>query len=204
MKRIACIILALVLVLGLAACGGSKKGSPEAAVDTLMAGIKEFDIKKIQSVLKEQVDEDDLGLDSEAVSPLLDLLKQWSSKTTYKLGKAEVNGEKAKVPVDVTFTDAADLIKAAFTEYFTAAMTKALSGEEVSEEDMTKLLVDTINEKSKTEKPGTTSTSLTLELEKIDGEWKFTDLPDDMMNIMFSNMMSAFEGMFDGLIDLGN
>ena len=198
MKKVLSVIMVLVLVLGLAACGGSKKGTPEAAVDTLMAGIKAFDVKKIQSVMSGEISEDDLGI-TEDTEVFFNQIKQWASNITYKLGKSEVDGDKATVSVDITYTDASDLMKEAFSEYFTQAMTKAFSNENVADEEMSKLFMDIISEKSKTIKTGTDSVSLDLKLVKENGEWKITDMPEEMGDVILSNITKAFEGMFDGM-----
>ena len=204
MKKILSIILALVLVLGLAACGGSKKGTPEATIDTLMEGLKTMDFEKIKGTMKDATDEDMDLAEDESIQAMYDILKGWASKLTYKLGKSEVNGDKATVAADVTYTDAADLISEAFTEYISTAMSKAFSGEEVSEEEMQKLLMDTINEKAKSVGTKTAEASLTFNLEKVGDDWKIVDPPEDIANIMLSNMINGLEGMFDGLIDMGD
>ena len=76
-------------------------------------------------------------------------------------------------------------------------MAEALSGNEVSEEEMTSLLVDCIKEAQKSVKTKTADISLDFELEKVDGNWKISNASEELANVMLSNMLESFGGLFD-------
>ena len=198
MKKILCVILALVLMLSLAACGGPAKGSPEAAIATLMEGIKAYDPAKIQSVMKEKVDESDLSLEGIPES-MLKTLKEWSSKLTYKTDKSTQDGNTCTVPVDVTYTDASDIMKTAMADYISKAMAATFSGGEVKEEEMSKLLINCIEEAAKNGKTTTANSKFDIKLEKVENEWKITEVPADMMNVMTSNLFKSVTDVLGGL-----
>ena len=201
MKKVLCVIIALVLILSLAACGGFKKGTPEATVDTLMSAIKVLDVEKIQSVMANSVDPSEIGLDS-VPEALMKQVKAWLSKMTYKIGTSTVNGESAEVPVDIKYIDASPVIKAALTEYMTQAVSMALSGKEVTEEAMAQLLSDIIEDKVKTEKTETAEASINIKLTKTGDDWKVSDISEEIVNVILSNMLKSIEEVFGGL--LGN
>ena len=195
MKKKLTVILALVLVLSLAACGGSKN-SPEGVVSGFCDSLKTLDAQKMQAYLKDPAEESELGLD-EVPKEFMDILKTWAKDLKYKVGKAETNGDNAKVKVDFTYTDASEIFKTALTNYISKAMAEALSGNEVSEEKMTSLLVDCIKEAQKSVKTKTADISLDFELEKVDGNWKISNASEELANVMLSNMLESFGGLFD-------
>lgn len=196
MKKTLAIILALVLALSLAACGGgASKNTPEGVITGFCDCLKTLDLQKMQTYLKDAAEESELGLD-EVPDGFMDLLKGWAKDIKYKVGKAETDGDSSKVTVDFTYTDASEVFKAAMTDYISKALAEALGGNEMTEEKMTTLLMDCIKEAQKTTKTKTADLSLDFGLEKIDGNWKISDVSEDLGNMILSNMLEAFGGLF--------
>ena len=195
MKKILAVILAVVLVLGLAACGKSsaKEGTPQAALEGFLDAVKDMDFVKMQDYLTSGLSEDDLGMD-ELPDGFLDMLKAWSKDLKYTIGDAKIDGDDATVHADITYTDASEIIANAMTAYITEAMKLAMSGnvDSITEEEMAQLLFDCIEEETNNTKENKTAdVSLDFELENVDGEWKISDLPDEMLDVILSNMLSA-------------
>lgn len=196
MKRLLAVILALALGLSLAACGNSaSKNTPEGVITGFCDCLKTLDLKKMQDYLKDPASESELGMD-EVPSGFMDILKGWAKDLKYKVGKAETDGDKSKVTVDFTYTDATDIFKAALSGYISKAMAEALAGRELSEEKMTSLLLDCIKEAQKNTEAKTADVSMDFRLEKVDGNWKISDISKDLGNMILSNMLEALGGLF--------
>ncbi len=195
MKKLLAVILALTLALSFAACGGAGKNTPEGVISGFCECLKTLDVKKMQTYLKDPAEESELGL-NEVPKEFMDILKTWAKDLKYKVGKAETNGDNAKVKVDFTYTDATDIFKAALSSYISKAMAEALSGNEVSEERMTELLIECIKEAQKTTKAKTADLSMDFTLEKVDGNWKISSFADELADMILSNMLEAFGGLF--------
>ncbi len=193
MKKILSMIIAAAMLLMLAACGGT--GTPRATVRTLCEGMKDFDYKKIAGIIEEgdesafaEIEEDSL------FSALSKYLKEWASAMKYKIGKAEVSGDTATVKVDFTYTDASDIMTLAVVNYVRQGLSLAVGG--ASEDEMTALLVSCFESAAQTVSPGTAEKSVTLTLVKKDASWKIKDAPDEIADILTSNMISAVQNAF--------
>ncbi len=193
MKKILSMIIAAAMLLMLAACGGT--GTPRATVRTLCEGMKDFDYKKIAGIIEEgdesafaEIEEDSL------FSALSKYLKEWASAMKYKIGKAEVSGDTATVKVDFTYTDASDVMTLAVVNYVRQGLSMAVSG--ASEDEMIALLVSCFESAAQTVSPGTAEKSVTLTLVKKDASWKIKDAPDEIADILTSNMISAVQNAF--------
>ena len=199
MKRVICTVVALVMVLALAACGGGGNG-PDATVKKFSEAMKTFDINKMKECLADASGMDDLDMDLEgSEKALLDLMKEWSSKLKYKIGEVKTDGDKATVKADYTYTDASEVITAAFKEYISKAMAAAFSGQEVTEEAMTKLLFDCIEEAKKTAQTKEANQSVTFQMIKDGETWKIKEFDPALANVLSCNMMGVIENMFGGL-----
>lgn len=195
MKKLLAVILALTLALSFAACGGAGKNTPEGVISGFCECLKTLDVKKMQTYLKDPAEESELGMD-EVPEEFMDILKGWAKDIKYRIGKTETNGDSSKVTVNFTYTDATDIFKAALSSYISKAMAEALSGNEVSEERMTELLIECIKEAQKTTKAKTADLSMDFTLEKVDGNWKISSFADELADMILSNMLEAFGGLF--------
>ena len=204
MRKILAVLLAIVLVFSLAACGkgGSNRGGkvpgPEDTVSAFCDAVKAFDINAVKSYLKNGSAADDVDL-STMPQEFLDLMKGWAKEIKYKVGAPETGGTDSKVHVDFTYVDASPVLKEAMTSYITKALSMALSGE-TSEEAMTKLLLQCLKDAQKTAKTGTKDAGVDFYLEQVDGKWLIKDAPQDLLGIMLSNMSEGLSGLFGDLL----
>lgn len=54
-----------------------------------------------------------------------------------------------------------------------------------------------MKEAQKSVKTKTADISLDFELEKVDGNWKISNASEELANVMLSNMLESFGGLFD-------
>ena len=193
MKKVLAVVLALVLVLSLGACG--KSNGPEGTVEGFCAAMKSFDLNKLAEYTKGGIADLDLDM-SEIPDAFVSLLKTWAKDLKYKVGKAEVNGNDATVSVDFTYTDAAPIFSAALKDYLTKAISQAISGD-MSEEAMTKLFIECIESARKSTKAESKQLTVPFYLEQVDGKWLVKDTAEDLAKILLSNLMDGLEGLFD-------
>ena len=192
MKKILSILLVLVMVFGLTACGGPK---PEDTVKAFCDSMKAFDFDGMQAHLVNKLDEDQIiGEEVEEMSGFVDYMKSCASLMTYSVGKASVNGDSATVPVEFKFKDSTDFVKDLMKELFAKLFEIMFSGEDMSDEEAESLISDMIMQKSPAELPDTTA-SVNFTLQKVDKDWKVKELTEDMANILTSNMVKAMDSI---------
>ena len=201
MKKVLSIVLVLVMVFSLAACGGPK---PEDTVKSFCESMKAFDFEGMNAVLADKLSEDEVINEEieEELPGLIDYMKSCSSLMTYTVGKAGVNGDTAVVPVEFKFRDTTEVVKAAMQKMFTMLFKMMFSGEgsEMTEEEEAKLLSELFMETAPTELPETTA-SVNFNLQKVDKEWKVTEMTDDMVNVLTCNMVKAMENLEESDFD---
>ena len=193
MKKVLAVVLALALELSMCACG--KTNSPEGTVSAFCDAMKSFDFNKLKDYTKGGIANTELDT-SDVPEGLMTILKTWAKDLKYKVGKAEINGNDATVKVDFTYTDAGPILKAALADYLTKAISMALTGD-TSEEAMVKLLVECIESAQKNTKADSKQVTIPFYLEQVDGKWLVKDTASDLANVLFSNFMESFSGLFD-------
>ena len=138
MKRVICAVVALVMVLALAACGGGN--GPKDTVKTFCEGLKAYDMKKVSACMSGDVKADDMDLSNSGMPESISkMFKEWASKLSYKIGSVREEGGKAYVDVTFSYTDASAVFGAAIKDFFAKAMAAAMSGQ-MDQEAMSKLL----------------------------------------------------------------
>ena len=193
-------MMALAIALTLVGCSGGAK--PEGTVKTFCDGMKTLDIKKLQScmVSAEELDTSDLQTE-DMPDDFLKYMKQWASKMTYKVKDSKVEGDKATVTVDFQYTDASDVVAAMLQDYLAKVIAAAFSGNEYSEEELSKMMVECLETAAKEKDLKQTDTTVEFKLVKKDSDWKIDEVPEEALNIMTSNMLGALEDMFSDFLD---
>lgn len=169
-KRIAVILLAFVMVLSLAACGGNKPKTDtdmaKAAIEGFYGAIKDFKI----SDLKEYVSKDLAGeMTEEALGSgdEVEIMKVIFSKVTavYKSGEIEKDATSGKLTYTLGVLDMKSLMG--------QLMELALSGS--AEPDMTKINWDKVDVVEK---------DVEIEVKKEDDKWIIANPETAIINIM--------------------
>ena len=193
MKKIISIVITITMVVMLTACGGTN--SPEATVKTFCEGMKKFDSKKISSTVAGSNEDAFAKIDENStLKSLMKQLKEWASKMKYTIGKAEIDGDTAKVKVDFQYTDASAVMTVAMADYMSKALAMALSG--ASEDSVKTLLVSCLESAAKTTDTSIAEETVTLKLIKQDSSWKITDVPEELINVFTANIVGAITKAF--------
>lgn len=170
-KIMAAVLAALILVMGLSACGSAK--TPEAAVEGLFDALKDQDmIEAAKYVDLESIE--DLISDKSKVEDAQTFLKEIGKKLDYEIiSSEEVDENTAKVKTKVTSIDMAEVMK----NYIAKGMQYSLSSvfgsgvatDEENQEYMEELFMECMTDES----VGTVTNEIDVTvLKQEDGSWK--------------------------------
>lgn len=170
-KIMTAVLAALILVMGLSACGSAK--TPESAVEGLFDALKDQDmIEAAKYVDLESIE--DLISDKSKVEDAQKFLKEIGKKLDYEIiSSEEVDENTAKVKTKVTSIDMAEVMK----NYIAKGMQYSLSSvfgsgvatDEENQEYMEELFMECMTDES----VGTVTNEIDVTvLKQEDGSWK--------------------------------
>lgn len=168
MKKITALLLALCLIF-VTACGSA---SPS---DALKADLE--DAKKGSEQIQSMVGSDGFG--EEATKALVDKVLEFE----YELGEEKVDGDTATVETTITTYPFGDI----FTDVMTEFMEEAMSGGEMSDDDMTKLLDDLLMKKMDSAEKNYEKT-ITVTLKKDGKDWVVQE-SDELSNALTGGLL---------------
>lgn len=166
-------LLSLVLILCMLLCTAcSSSTTPKGALKADMEDAKASPEEIIGDI-------GETGFGEDATSALVDRVLDFD----YELGEENIDGDTATVKTTITTYPFGEI----FTEVFTELLSKALSGEELSTDDVTKLMDESLLSKLDTAKKTYTAT-VTIELVKEDGSWVVQE-SDEMSNALTGGLL---------------
>ncbi len=193
MKKIISFILVMFMLVVFVGCGTV---TPEDTVSKFFKSVKVFNIEGIEETLVEGKTEEivntELFKELDENSVFLNLILDNMEKLSYNITDSEVDGNMAVVSVSTKYVDSGPLLKATFSEYILKAFGSAFSGEEMSDEDMEKMLEDIMLEKKKEIPETFKEVDLKIDLVKKDDEWLITEINDELLDVLMSGMYSTF------------
>lgn len=200
MKKTVVIGLILVLVLAMTGCGSK----PETAVDKFFSAVKTFDSEAMTKTLAPSAT-DNLGLASDYLNetvdpiaePFVDYLKDNAKKITYEVTGTKVDGDEATVTVKCKYVDGSPLFTKIVEELFPKIMAAALSGKELTEEDMTQMGVEVLKDNIATATETFTEKTIDIPCVKIDGDWYVKLVGPELVDVVSSNLFTAAKGLAD-------
>lgn len=191
MKKLGILLMSLLVCFSLSACGSK----PDPTVTNFCDAMKQYDFNTMKKYVvdgdKNSI-EDPFSSSEGMTEQTLNILKECVSKMSYEIESSEVTDKTAKVTVKFNYVDLSPVITDAVSEYMQQAFMMALSG--ANEETMETLFDNIFNEKYKTSETTMITDSVEFECENTDNGWKISKVPDDVVNILSSNMVKAFEG----------
>lgn len=191
MKKLGILLMSLLVCFSLSACGSK----PDPTVTNFCDAMKQYDFNTMKKYVvdgdKNSI-EDPFSSSEGMTEQTLNILKECVSKMSYEIESSEVTDKTAKVTVKFNYVDLSPVITDAVSEYMQQAFMMALSG--ANEETMETLFDNIFNEKYKASETTMITDSVEFECENTDNGWKISKVPDDVVNILSSNIVKAFEG----------
>lgn len=111
--------------------------------------------------------------------------------------RRNVAGDTATVPVEFTYVNMAPIVDEAVEEYLYEAIGLAMQSEEVTDEDMTNLMLEILAEKTSTVPDDRITETIEFKLVKDGREWKLdyfdAEVSDAVIDVMTCNMRESVE-----------
>lgn len=191
MKKIVCTVLALVLLLSAAACG-KKTASPQEVVGTAMEALKSGDMAAAAARWGGEIGDIEDTAEDDA-----ELFKMFFQNLKYEILAETDTGTSAVVQVAVSNADMAGVMGETIGELMQKAVSAALSGQEISEEEAEKMFTDTMKEKLSGSSLEMVENTVDIGLTLVDGQWQITDVSDEAMDALMGGMLSVANSMGD-------
>lgn len=166
MKKLLCIILAIVMTVSFAACG---KESPEKAADNALKAVKNLNPVGIAKYFGDDT-VDDMDID-EISAEELKVLKKFLSKTSWEILGSVEDGDDATVTVRITSIDLAPIVKELMGELLGDAFS-SLFGEQMTEEEMEEKALNFFEEKLAEKDIAMTTNDVELDMTLTEKGWK--------------------------------
>ncbi len=201
MKKTLAIVMILTLTLTLSGCG---KNAPETAVSNFFSAVKTYDSEAVSKAMTPTAT-DNLGLASEylrestdpVAAPFIDYLKSNAAKITYDIMETDVDGDKATVTVKCKYVDGSQIFGKIIQELFTKLMTAAFSGQELTEEQMTQIGIDLLNENLDSTTETFAEKTFEIECINVDDIWYVSTISDELADVVSSNLFTAAKDLAD-------
>ena len=190
------LILFLVILI-LAAAGGAayyiwERQKPVAAVEEYLDSIQKMDFTAMESMLQSS---DLSALDNADVrnDTFTDFFKSINEKMTYKIRKTnfDIQNGTAQVTARIRYVDGSDIYRETVSEFLRQIVSKAFSGESLTEEETQQKLASILSEKASTLEDKFSETDIEYPLIKINGQWKIVALDDETVKMMSANFKSV-------------
>ncbi|MCC0707921.1 MULTISPECIES: DUF4878 domain-containing protein [unclassified Clostridioides] len=195
MKKIILLLTTFLLAISLTACSSAK---PEDTINNFFSSAKKFDFEgmnkamenndeKYKDILKELETEDP------STQYVLDYLKHNASKITYTIKDSEIKDNNAKIQVECKFVDSTPLLKEIVAEAFTKMLGMSFSGQDLTDEKTTEMLVSIMKEKQKSVEETFVTKTVEFECTKKDNKWIISSANDALADVLLSNLVTAGE-----------
>lgn len=193
MKKIILVLTTFLLAISLTACSSAK---PEDTIDSFFSSTKKFDFEGMNNVMENNDEKyKDVLKELDTKDPnaqyAIDYLKQNASKITYTIKDSEIKDNKATVKVECKFVDSTPLLKEIVAEAFTKMLGMSFSGQDLTDEKTTEMLVSIMKEKQKSVKETYVTKTVEFECSKKDNKWIISSVNDELADVLLSNLVTA-------------
>ncbi|MCF0106458.1 MAG: hypothetical protein HUJ53_06815 [Holdemanella sp.] len=162
---------------------------PKGAVEACMEAVKVMDLSSIAtSDVEESINQGDTILNS-----LKEYFNETSSKIEYKIQDTKVNGDKATVTVEMTYTDATPIYSAVMEDAFKNPLQYSFSGEDAT--GKIELFVSSFNGLKDSVKTNTAKCTVKFECMKESGGWLVDDVSDEFVDVITANAYTFFNNL---------
>ncbi|MDD3662248.1 MAG: DUF4352 domain-containing protein [Candidatus Pacebacteria bacterium] len=200
MKKNKMIFSIIILMFGLTGCSGNK---PDSVVKTFCNAMQEFDIETMKECVLNESGKIDESIDeeNELGSSLMDYYKENAKKIDYTIEDSQIDGDTGTVTVKFTYLDTEPVVTITLAEYMQKGIALAFSGAEISDSTGSAMFTEIFDEKKNSVKTEMIEEEIQLSCVKGEEGWKIKDLSDEVLNVMMSNALTAFESFSDSFND---
>ncbi|MGO0985279.1 hypothetical protein ACTPEW_05050 [Clostridioides difficile] len=193
MKKIILLLTTFLLAISLTACSSAK---PEDTINSFFSSAKKFDFEGMNKVMENNDEKyKDIVKELETEDPstqyVLDYLKNNASKITYTIKDSEIKDNNAKIQVECKFVDSTPLLKEIVGEAFTKMLGMSFSGQDLTDEKTTEMLVSIMKEKQKSVEETFVTKTVEFECAKKDNKWIISSANDALADVLLSNLVTA-------------
>ncbi|MGO0905465.1 hypothetical protein ACTPC6_06755 [Clostridioides difficile] len=193
MKKIILLLTTFLLAISLTACSSAK---PEDTINSFFSSAKKFDFEGMNKVMENNDEKyKDIVKELETEDPstqyVLDYLKNNASKITYTIKDSEIKDNNAKIQVECKFVDSTPLLKEIVGEAFTKMLGMSFSGQDLTDEKTTEMLVSIMKEKQKSVEETFVTKTVEFECTKKDNKWIISSANDALADVLLSNLVTA-------------
>lgn len=193
MKKIILLLTTFLLAIFLTACSSAK---PEDTINSFFSSAKKFDFEGMNKVMENNDEKyKDIVKELETEDPstqyVLDYLKNNASKITYTIKDSEIKDNNAKIQVECKFVDSTPLLKEIVAEAFTKMLGMSFSGQDLTDEKTTEMLVSIMKEKQKSVEETFVTKTVEFECTKKDNKWIISSANDALADVLLSNLVTA-------------
>lgn len=175
---------------------------PEGAVASYIDAIKSMDMEAMDKY-SANPNQNAFGDENEEYNKaFFSYICELNKDICYKLVDSKIEGNKAEVRVTFEYRDASDFITGVLQEYFEEMVKRLVSLEGTSQEDMSNLLLDILNEKIETSNAKITTRTITVYCEKRDNKWYISEDNQGLLDVETANMYSVISSMVDAYTSL--
>ncbi|MCC0730099.1 MULTISPECIES: DUF4878 domain-containing protein [unclassified Clostridioides] len=195
MKKIILLLTTFLLAIFLTACSSAK---PEDTINNFFSSAKKFDFEGMNKVMENNDEKykdilKELETEDPSAQYVLDYLKNNASKITYTIKDSEIKNNNAKIQVECKFVDSTPLLKEIIAEAFTKMLGMSFSGQDLTDEKTTEMLVSIMKEKQKSVEETFVTKTVEFECTKKDNKWIISSANDALADVLLSNLVTAGE-----------
>lgn len=189
---IAVVVIAVVAIVTTIFFGNN----PEKTIEETFTALKEGNLELIDEYI---ATEDSNSLIENEITDTLktslensdferDLINSCFSQFEWQIKETKIEGNTAVVTVDITNKDFSNVVQEVFSKMLTQALSTAVTGEEMTEEETLNLIKESIDEVT-----DTTTITKEINLVKENGTWKFN--ATEVMNIVLPGIIDGLESL---------
>lgn len=189
---IAVVVIAVVAIVTTIFFGNN----PEKTIEETFTALKEGNLELIDeyiatedsnSLIENEIT-DNLKTSLENSDFERDLINSCFSQFEWQIKETKIEGNTAVVTVDITNKDFSNVVQEVFSKMLTQALSTAVTGEEMTEEETLNLIKESIDEVT-----DTTTITKEINLVKENGTWKFN--ATEVMNIVLPGIIDGLESL---------
>lgn len=199
------IIFIIVLVLAVG-CGVGyyfwERQKPAEAVEKFLTSVQQMDFTAMESMLQSNdlsaLDNADIRNDVYA-----EFFKSINGKMTYEIRRNDfdIQNGTARITARIRYVDGSDIYKETVSEFLRQIVSKAFSGESLTEEDTQARLASILSEKAASLDDKFSETDIVYPVIKTTDQWKIVSLDEETVKLMSANFKSVEDEISQSLAD---